>query len=285
MSTWHEAPTLRGQFVLLRPLEEDDWQALAKANDSPGILEYFPYGQGSEPPSAENVAAAVRDPGRQALVQIDQRTHDVVGTTSVYFVDEAKRQLTIGYTWLSQAARGGLINTEAKLLLFRHAFETLGAVRVQLYVDDRNERSLRAVARLGAQREGELRKHARRRDGSWRSTVVFSVIDDDWPAVRTGLEAALRRLPLVVEGGEECSPGFGSPATGIVSFFRLDPDDPQRGNGPLDIAGRRANGTAPRPGLESELDRRDAGAGRNGAVIEHAVQRLDLLCRDFPVQS
>lgn len=192
MDSWNEAPTLHGEFVLLRPLREDDWQALARACDGPGILEYFPYGQGSEPPSAENVAAAVRDPARQALAQIDQRTSAVVGTTSIYFVDEAKRQLTIGYTWLSESARGGLINTEAKLLLFRHAFETLGAVRVQLYVDDRNERSLRAVARLGAQREGELRKHARRRDGSWRNTIVFSVIDDDWPAVRSRLESALR---------------------------------------------------------------------------------------------
>lgn len=192
MSIWHEAPSLRGEFVRLRPMRDDDWQALAKANDAPGILEYFPYGQGSEPPSAENVAAAVRDPARQALVQIDQRTSAVVGTTSIYFVDEAKRQLTIGYTWLSESARGGLINTEAKLLLFRHAFETLGAVRVQLYVDDRNERSLRAVARLGARREGELRKHARRRDGTWRNTVVFSVIDDEWPAVQPALETAVR---------------------------------------------------------------------------------------------
>lgn len=192
MSIWHEAPTLRGQFVLLRPLELDDWQALAKANDGPAILEYFPYGQGSEPPSAENVAASVNDPGRQALVQIDQRTDTVVGTTSIYFVDDVKQQLTIGFTWLSESARGGLINTEAKLLLFRHAFETLGAVRVQLYIDNRNERSLRAAARLGAQREGELRKHARRRDGTWRNTVVFSVIDDDWPEVKAALEADLR---------------------------------------------------------------------------------------------
>jgi RimJ/RimL family protein N-acetyltransferase len=189
MSRWQEKPTLKGKFVLLRPLEEGDWQELVKAHDGDAILEYFPYGPDSQPPTAESVASAVRDPVRQALLQIDLESGAAVGTTSIYLVDEAKRQLTVGYTWLSESARGGLLNTEAKLLLFRHAFETLGTVRVQLYVDDRNERSLRSVTRLGAQCEGELRKHARRRNGSWRNTVVFSVLDDEWPAVRENLES------------------------------------------------------------------------------------------------
>ncbi len=191
MSHWHEAPTLRGESVLLQPLEETDWQALVKAHDGPEILRYFPFGPESEPPSAETVAAAVRDPARHALVQVDVEKTTVVGTTSLYLMDEAKRQLTVGYTWLSEATRGGPINVEAKLLLFRYAFGTLGAVRVQLYVDVLNQRSLRAVDRLGAQREGVLRKHARRRDGSWRDTVVFSVIDDDWKAVEENLVALL----------------------------------------------------------------------------------------------
>jgi N-acetyltransferase len=192
MSPWNETPTLRGEFVLLRPLEAGDWRALAEAHDGPDILEYFPFGPDSAPPSAENVAAAVDNPVRRVLLQIDRRTQTAVGTTSVYQVDEAKRQLAIGYTWVSEAVRGGPVNVEAKLLLLRHAFDTLGAVRVQLYVDDRNERSQRAVTRLGAQREGVLRKHALRRDGSWRNTVVFSVIDEDWKAVKENLTTLVR---------------------------------------------------------------------------------------------
>ncbi|MBE3204955.1 GNAT family N-acetyltransferase [Frankia sp. CH37] len=173
-------------------MEEVDCQALAKAHDSPEILRYFPFGPESEPPSAETVAAAVRSPARQALAQVDVEKAAVVGTTSLYLMDEARRQLTIGYTWLSEAIRGGPVNVEAKLLLFRYAFGALGAVRVQLLVDILNQRSLRAVDRLGARREGVLRKHARRRDGSWRDTVVFSVIDDDWKAVEVNLVALLR---------------------------------------------------------------------------------------------
>ncbi|GAA1988402.1 GNAT family N-acetyltransferase [Kitasatospora viridis] len=200
MSRWQEIPTLQGEFVMLRPLAEDDWQALAKAHDGLGILEYFPYGPESEPPSPENVAAAVRSPGRNVLLQIDRATGTAVGTTSIYQVDEVRRQLTIGYTWLSEAVQGGPINAEAKLLLFRHAFDTLGAVRVQLYVDDLNSRSQRAVLRTGAQREGVLRKHARRRDGSWRNTVVFSVIDEEWPQVAERLAQTVRERARAAGG-------------------------------------------------------------------------------------
>jgi RimJ/RimL family protein N-acetyltransferase len=191
ISHWHEAPTLRGETVLLRPLEEADWQALAQAHDGPEILRYFPFGPDSAPPSAETVAAAVRDPARQALAQVSLATAAVVGSTSLYQIDEARRQLTIGYTWFSESSRGGPLNVEAKLLLFRYAFDMLGAVRVQLNVDLLNQRSLRAVDRLGAQREGVLRRHARRRDGSWRDTVVFSVIDEDWKAVEENLVTLL----------------------------------------------------------------------------------------------
>ncbi|WP_433041839.1 GNAT family N-acetyltransferase [Dactylosporangium sp. CS-033363] len=88
---------------------------------------------------------------------------------------------------------GQRVNAEAKLLLLTYAFETLEAVRVALVTDVRNERSQRAIERLGATREGVLRKHRRRADGSWRDTVVYAVLDDDWPQIRGALQARLEQ--------------------------------------------------------------------------------------------
>ena len=102
-----------------------------------------------------------------------------------------QRALGIGHTWLGQRWWRTGHNTEAKLLLLSHAFETLGAVRVVWHTDIRNTRSQAAIERLGAVREGVLRKHRRRCDGSWRDTVQYAMVDDDWPAARTALAARL----------------------------------------------------------------------------------------------
>jgi Acetyltransferase (GNAT) domain len=106
-------------------------------------------------------------------------------------VDEQHRTLEIGGTWIGRPWWRTAINTEAKLLFLRHAFETLGANRVALKTDIRNKRSQAAIARLGAVREGVLRHQYIRRDGSLRDTVMYSIIPEEWPAVKARLRARL----------------------------------------------------------------------------------------------
>lgn len=113
----------------------------------------------------------------------------LVGSTRYLDIRRAHRGLEIGNTWHAREAQRTAINTEAKYLLLRHAFEALGAVRVQLKTDERNEPSRRAIARLGAQFEGILRRYQTRFDGYVRNTAMFSFVAEDWPATRARLEA------------------------------------------------------------------------------------------------
>ena len=103
----------------------------------------------------------------------------------------AHRRLEIGWTWLTPAVWGTGINVEAKLLLLTHAFDTLGAMRVELKTDARNERSRAAILALGAQFEGVFRKHMQMADGRIRDSAWYAITDDDWPAVRARLVARL----------------------------------------------------------------------------------------------
>jgi RimJ/RimL family protein N-acetyltransferase len=116
---------------------------------------------------------------------------DVVGSSSYLEVRPSHATLEIGGTQYAPEVWASAVNPEAKLLLFGHAFDTLGAGRVQLKCDARNVRSQQAIARLGARYEGTLRRHAVRQDGTIRDSVVFSVIAEEWPEVREGLRARL----------------------------------------------------------------------------------------------
>ncbi|RZU64758.1 RimJ/RimL family protein N-acetyltransferase [Microterricola gilva] len=111
----------------------------------------------------------------------------VIGSTSYLDVQPGNAALEIGSTTYARSVWGGAVNPETKLLLLQYAFETLDAGRVQLKTDIRNERSQRAIERLGARYEGVLRRHMRRDDGTMRDTVMFSIVAEDWPAVRAGL--------------------------------------------------------------------------------------------------
>lgn len=181
-----QPPTLCGDRVLLRPTTLSDVEGLIAAYDDDETLRWFPYGIESEPPSHRTVAHALAS-GRQVLTQVERRTGRIVGTTSIYDISELHARAMIGYTWLSRSVRGTGFNREAKMLLLDHLFGTLGMRRVQLNVDDMNERSRRAVLALGASEEGALRCHARRRDGTWRTTIVYSIISDEWPSLRERL--------------------------------------------------------------------------------------------------
>jgi N-acetyltransferase len=187
--SWQTIPTLKGDFVSLRPTVAADADALAQAYDDPATFEFFPYGIESAPPSPDTVAHALNS-RRQTLTVVDLRRAKVIGSTSIYNVSELHGRVTLGYTWLSAQVRGSACNAELKLLLLQHVFGTLGASRAEFYVDELNLRSQRAITAIGATEEGRLRRHARRRDGSLRTTVVYSVIDEDW----SGVESRLREL-------------------------------------------------------------------------------------------
>jgi RimJ/RimL family protein N-acetyltransferase len=124
-----------------------------------------------------------------------KETGQPVGTTSYFEIRPAHHGLEIGYTWLGKAYQGTHINPENKYLLLRHAFETLGAIRVQLKTDKRNLQSQAAIAKLGAKLEGILRKQSILEDGYIRDAVMFSITDDEWPEVKAGLEARLGYVP------------------------------------------------------------------------------------------
>ncbi|GAA3377269.1 GNAT family protein [Streptomyces sannanensis] len=122
---------------------------------------------------------------------IHRASGQAAGWTTFMDIDAPNERLEIGWTWYGHAFRRTAVNTETKLLLLTHAFEELGMGRVQLKTDHMNHRSQAAIARLGAQREGVLRRHRRRPDGTWRDTVYFSLLAEEWPAAKARLSARL----------------------------------------------------------------------------------------------
>ncbi len=127
------------------------------------------------------------------IIRKDPNAQDqVVGSTRYYEVFPKDRKCAIGYTWLSRSAQRTPINTECKLLLLTHAFETWNCVRVELITDVLNEQSRTAILRLGAKQEGILRKHLILPSGRVRDSVFFSITDDEWPEVKAKLEAKLQ---------------------------------------------------------------------------------------------
>jgi RimJ/RimL family protein N-acetyltransferase len=189
--------TLYGQFARLEPLSLEHATQLWPQACEPEIWRYMPYG---EVDCVDKLREVIEDLlGRQergtdvCFTVIDPATQVPVGMTRYMTIERANRSLEIGGTWYDSAHRRTAVNTECKYLLMRHAFEALGCIRVQLKTDLRNIRSQRAIERLGAVREGVLRKNMILPDGYHRSSVMYSVIDDEWPAVKARLESFLRQ--------------------------------------------------------------------------------------------
>jgi RimJ/RimL family protein N-acetyltransferase len=204
---WYSMPDLRGRLVRLEPMRAEYAAGyLAAAGAGADAEEIFRWvmtpGSTSGAPrtlaDAElDVAAALAARARGerfAYAQFDAVTGEFAGTSSYYDVVPALSTLAIGHTWLGRRWWRTGHNTESKLLMLTHAFETLGAARVVWHTDINNVRSQAAIERLGARREGEFVKHRIRRDGSWRTTVQYAMTDDDWPATRQFLTGRLRRV-------------------------------------------------------------------------------------------
>jgi RimJ/RimL family protein N-acetyltransferase len=188
--------TLTGRHVRLEPLTEGHLSDLFAAG---GKDEEVWRWQGGPAPQSQ---AELGDTLRELLTEAERGRYvpfavihlgsgRAVGWTTFSDVDVRDERLEIGWTWYGRAYWRTAVNTEAKLLLLGHAFEELGMGRVQLKTDHMNRRSQDAIARLGAQREGVLRRHRRRPDGTWRDSVYFSMLADEWPAAKERLEARL----------------------------------------------------------------------------------------------
>ncbi|MEV6365395.1 bifunctional pyridoxamine 5'-phosphate oxidase family protein/GNAT family N-acetyltransferase [Micromonospora musae] len=196
-SPWLDPVVLRGEHVTLEPLELAHAGELHAATADPEVWRHMSRAVPTDPAATAAViteALAAHDRGeRVPWVQRCAATGAVVGSTSYYEVDPQRRSVAIGHTWLGRPWWRTGINTEAKLLLLTHAFEELGAVRVVWHTDIRNERSQRAIERLGATREGVLRMHRQRPDGSWRDTVQYALTVQEWPNTQQALWERLRR--------------------------------------------------------------------------------------------
>ena len=139
------------------------------------------------------LALAERDAGRALpFATVDRATGTIIGSTRYAAIEPTHRRVEIGWTWLGRAWQRTAANTEAKYLMLRHAFETLGCVRVELKTDALNERSRAAIRRIGAREEGTLRRHMVTSTGRIRDTVYYSILDAEWTQVKAELERRLR---------------------------------------------------------------------------------------------
>lgn len=188
---------LIGKRARLVPLAAEHAAALLEAGRDPAVWTYLPRYPKTLAGMEELVAEALarRDAGMDFPFVICDRDDDdrVVGSTRFCDVDPANRSLEIGWTWLAPDVWRTRINSECKYLLLGYAFETLGAIRVFLKTDARNLRAQKAIERLGAVREGVWRKHRILPDGFVRDSVYYSILDDEWLAVKARLETFLGR--------------------------------------------------------------------------------------------
>jgi uncharacterized protein len=194
-SPWLVAAPMTGRHVILEQLAPSHVDGLCSALADEEVWRYLPNVRPrSRDEMAAHVSTALRSQWlgeRVPWAQRDPRTGEVIGMTSYHDVDPERKSLGIGHTVLGRPWWRTGVNTESKLLLLERAFDVLGAERVFWYTDVRNERSQRALARLGASRDGIIRRHRLRPDGTWRDSVLFAMTADEWPAEAARLRELL----------------------------------------------------------------------------------------------
>ena len=197
------AVVLAGTYVTLEPIEERHAPDLFAAMQDEEVCRYLTW---PPPTRLEETLTLIRE-AREAMArnqsivfaQVWNETGRAIGSTRLLDVRPADRQVEIGATFLARSHWRTPANTESKLLFLTHCFERLGCVRIALKTDARNVRSQDAIARLGAVCEGVLRRHMHVR-GYQRDTVYYSILDDEWPAVKARLEARLAGTPAATSG-------------------------------------------------------------------------------------
>ena len=185
--------TLEGSAVCLEPIRREHaalfWE-VAKT-DVEDIFRWIPYVVKTREDFQRIVDQAFQEQERGESVvfaTVERSSGKVIGSTRFMNIDRANRRVEIGSTWIATAWQRTAINTEAKCLMLRHAFEVWGCVRVELKTDALNEKSRNAILRIGAKEEGILRHHVVTWTGRIRDSVYFSILDSEWPAVKARLE-------------------------------------------------------------------------------------------------
>jgi N-acetyltransferase len=188
--------TLEGSAVRLEPIRREHaeifWEITKDAlND---IFQWIPYRMQTREDFQRLVEKIFEEQERGesvAFATVDSRSGQVIGSTRFMNIDRANRRVEIGSTWIIPAWQRTAVNTEAKYLMLRHAFEVWNCLRVELKTDALNTRSRNAILRIGAKEEGTLRRHVLTWTGRVRDSVYFSILDSEWPSVKTTLERKL----------------------------------------------------------------------------------------------
>lgn len=186
---------LEGNTVKLVPMENSHLDGLWDAGHNQSIWEFTSSKVRNKAEMKKIIVSAIaeREKGTQLpFTVIDKKTGEIVGSTRFMDISEVHKSLEIGWTWYSPEYWRTRINTESKFLLLQYVFETMGLNRVQFCTDSRNVRSQAAIARLGAVREGVLRKHRIIADGYVRDTVVFSILKEEWPKIKRELQEKMK---------------------------------------------------------------------------------------------
>ncbi len=190
-----ENVSLEGDFVRLEPLEKEHTEILYNIGQEKDLWRWTTTNIEKFEDMQKYVKTALK--GREKgvtlpFVTIDKAANEIVGSTRFGHFSRRNRSAEIGWTWINPKWQRTHINTEAKLLMLTHAFETWQCIRVEIITDFYNEKSRNAILRLGAKQEGILRKHLIVDSGRIRDSVIFSIIDDDWLEVKENLENKLR---------------------------------------------------------------------------------------------
>ncbi|MFN3580736.1 MAG: GNAT family N-acetyltransferase [Pseudomonas sp.] len=192
-----EASKLVGEHVVLEPIAASHVDALFEIGQEREDWAYLPipcfFSRDDVEKWVEQALVLAERGQHFTFVHVHPASGQLMGSTRYLNIRERDHGLEIGYTWLGRAHQRTMVNTEAKYLLLRNAFESIGAHRVELKTDSRNTRSQKAIERIGAQREGVLRRHMVTQNGYVRDSVLYSITDLDWPQVKKNLESKLVR--------------------------------------------------------------------------------------------
>ena len=186
--------TLEGKHIQLEPLLAAHHAALTEIGLDEDLWRWIPVPVRTSEEMSAYIEAALAEQARGVSLPftiVEKSSGKPVGCTRYANIDRVHHRVEIGWTWVAKHWQRTAVNTEAKYLLLRHAFETLGCIRVELKTDSLNEKSRAAILRVGAQQEGIFRNHMITASGRIRHTVYFSIVDNEWPTVKARLEQRL----------------------------------------------------------------------------------------------